>query len=97
MTASRLRRRGRRKAGEQGQDSQKGEQNAYRPGYGAEHFRTFDRGARLVTGLVADEDVSDHHRSTRWPASAPIAQGINMPSEYQIATKGAPASGQWRQ
>jgi hypothetical protein len=67
MAASRLRRRGRCRARQQGQDSQKGEQNAHR---------------------------LDHHRSSRGPASAPIAQGINMPSEYQIATKGAPASGQ---
>ncbi|MDB5481170.1 MAG: NAD(P)/FAD-dependent oxidoreductase [Caulobacteraceae bacterium] len=57
-------------------------------------YFTYDRGARLITGLVADEDASDHHRSSLGPASAPIAQGTSMPSEYQIATKGAPTSGQ---
>lgn len=58
------------------------------------NYFTYDRGARLITGLVADEDASDHHRSSLGPASAPIAQGTSMPSEYQIATKGAPTSGQ---
>jgi NADH dehydrogenase len=57
------------------------------------NYFTFDRGARLITGLVADEDASDHHRSSLGPASAAITQGTSMPSEYQIATNGAPASG----
>jgi NADH dehydrogenase len=57
-------------------------------------YVTFDRGARLITGLVAEEDAADHHLGSRGPASAPIAQGTSMPSEYQIATKGAPTSGQ---
>jgi NADH dehydrogenase FAD-containing subunit len=58
------------------------------------NYFTFDRGARLITGLVAAEDASDHHLSSLGPASAPITQGTSMPNEYQIATNGAPTSGQ---
>ena len=60
------------------------------------NYFTFDRGARLITGLEAagDDPSADHQRSSLGPASAPIAQGSSMPSEYQIATNGAPTSGQ---
>ena len=60
------------------------------------NYFTFDRGARLITGLEFEDDgrSPDHQRSSLGPASAPIAQGTSMPSEYQIATKGAPTSGQ---
>jgi hypothetical protein len=44
------------------------------------NYFTFDRGARLITGLVADEDASDHHRSSLGPASAAITRGTSMPS-----------------
>jgi NADH dehydrogenase len=59
------------------------------------NYFTFERGARLITGLRSvSESPPDHHRSSLGPASAPSAQGTSMPSEYQIATKGAPTSGQ---
>ena len=59
------------------------------------NYFTFDRGARLITGLGSvSEGPPDHHRSSLGPASAPITQGTNMPNEYQIATNGAPTSGQ---
>ena len=59
------------------------------------NYFTFERGARLITGLGSvGEETAGHHRSSLGPASAPITQGISMPSEYQTATKGAPTSGQ---